>query len=166
MKRLVDVITVLLLIAAFGMAYYTGFVGENAAGGKMLSKGLLAAISMGGSAILFAVGSFNTMLTRWKRDMLTVGSVIFAIVQFACVVGICVIMSMLCFDMFKLDNGVLRALYLIFTAIVIVGYIDSLLFADSLARYDEETAFAEAEESVDVQAPQQTIARAKKNSDD
>lgn len=165
MKRLVDVITVLLLIAAFGMAYYTGFVGENAAGDKMLSKGLLAVISMAGSAILFAVGSFNTLLTRWKRDMLTVGSVIFGIIQFACVVGICVIMSMICFDMFKLDNGVLRALYLIFTAVVIIGYIDSLLFTDSLVRYDEAAAFAAVEDGVDVQAPQQTIAHSKKDAE-
>lgn len=165
MKRLVDVITVLLLIAAFGMAYYTGFVGENAAGDKMLSKSLLAVISMAGSAILFAVGSFNTMLTRWKRDMLTVGSVVFAIFQFACVVGICVIMSMICFDMFKLDNGVLRFLYLVFTAVIIIGYINSLLFADSLAREDEEAAFNAVAETVDVQAPQQTIARPRKDAE-
>ena len=157
MKRFVDIITVLLLTASFGMAFYTGFIGKTAGGDNMLATNLFALMSMLGAAILFAIGTFSTVIVRSRMNLLTRKALIFAIVQFVSVVGICVIMSMLWMGMFKLENQTLRLLYLLFVAILLIGYVDSLLFADSLSKEEMLESADDEYDDVDILTPTVTI---------
>ena len=142
MKRFVDTVTVLLLAVSFGIAFYTGFIGKNSYGDSMLAINLFSLISIAGVIVLFIIGAFSTVVTRAQMGLLTVGGLIFGIAQFVCVVGVCVIMTMLWTGMFSIESTALRLLYLLFVGVVLAGYVDSLLFADSLAKraqfdYDE-----------------------------
>ena len=162
MKRFIDVITVLLLTASFGMAFYTGFVGKTASGDNMLATNLFALMSMLGAAVLFAIGTFSTVIGRSRMGLLTRRALVFAIIQFISVVGICVIMSMLWMGMFKLDNQTIRLLYLLFVAILLIGYVDSLLFIDSLSKKDQYESLTDDYDDVEVIKPTVSLSPASK----
>lgn len=133
MKKLGDILTVLLLLAAFGMAYYTGFVGKSPDGSPMLATNMFAIVSMAGAAVLFVVGAVSAMVSRVKNNLVTLSFTVLCCVQVFAVIGMCTIMTMLWTGMFALDNSVIRALYIIFTLIITMGYVDALLFSDNIA---------------------------------
>ncbi len=148
MKRFVDILTVLLLMAAFGMAFYTGFIGQDGHGKPMLATNLFCIISMAGVVMLYVVGALSSLIARGKRDLITKTSLVFAVLQFFSVVGICVIMTLLWTGMFGLDNTIIRVLYIVFILICIVCYVEALMFADNLAKREaEENAIKDAKKA-------------------
>lgn len=136
MKKIVDAVTVVLLAAAFILAYHTGFVAVTTAGEPVLATSTLALISVLGVGVLFGVGGASTAYDRMKRGMVTKSFLALVIVQIAAVVGMAAIMIFLLTDMFTVENTVLRALYIVFAMICVIGYVDAMLYSDSMAEYD------------------------------
>lgn len=136
MKKLTDTLTVLLLAAAFGMAYYTGFVGELANGKPMLGTDVFAIISMLGMLVLFIIGPVSALVSRAKNNLITTGFIVFFCAQVLALVALCTAMIMLWTNMFNTDSSGIRAIYIICTVIGIAGFVDALLFSDCLAARD------------------------------
>jgi len=146
MKKLVDVFTVLLLAAAFILAYFTGFVNKSEITGEpMLSTTTFGIISIIGVAILFAVGGASAFAERMKRGTLTKSFVALFVVEIFSVIGMITIMSFLILQMFTVDNLIIRALYIIFAMTGVVGYVDAVLFTDCVTAA-EAPVLAEGEE--------------------
>lgn len=140
MKKLGDVMTIILLLAAFGIAFYTGFIGKNDAGDPMLGTNVLAIISIIGTALLLAVGAASTMYARVKNNMVTVSFTAFCCVQLLAFIGMCTIMIMLWTGMFDVDSKLIQILFIIFTLTITMGYVDALLYADNLEIRNAELA--------------------------
>lgn len=136
MKKLVDILTVLLLIAAFGMAFYTGFIGKNDNGAPMLATNLFAIISIAGTIILLLVGMISALIARAKNNLVTNSFLAFAVVQSAAVIAIILSMAFVWNGVFALDNKTIWAVYIISVLVVIIGYVDAITFSDVLARRD------------------------------
>ena len=144
MKKLVDVLTVILLIAAFILAYYTGFVdiGDGFLEEPALATGTLAIISVIGAIVLLGVGCASTAAVRAKSGTMTKSFLALFIVQTASVVGMAAIMLFLLLGMFPLSSPVIRTLYIVFAMIGILGYVDAMLYTNAVlaGAEDEEDA--------------------------
>lgn len=146
MKKLVDVFTVLLLAAAFILAYFTGFVSKNELTGEpMLATTTFGIISIIGMVILFVVGGASAFAERMKRNTLTKSFISLFAVEIFSVIGMITIMSFLMLQMFTVDDRIIRVLYIIFAMTGVVGYVDAVLFTDSITAA-EVPALAEGEE--------------------
>lgn len=146
MKKLVDVFTVLLLAAAFILAYFTGFVKKNAVTGEpMLATTTFGIISIIGMIILFAVGGASAFAERAKRNTITKSFLCLFVIEILSVVGMITVMSFLILQMFPLESRVLRLLYIVFAMAGVIGYVDAVLFTDCVSA-TEAPALAEGEE--------------------
>lgn len=146
MKKLVDVFTVLLLAAAFILAYFTGFVSKNSVTGEpMLSTTTFGIISIIGMVILFAVGGASAFAERMKRGTVTKSFIALFVVEILSVVGMITIMSFLMLQMFTVDDRIIRVLYIIFSMTGVIGYVDAVLFTDCITPA-EDPELAEGEE--------------------
>lgn len=149
MKKLVDVFTVLLLAAAFILAYFTGFVSKNEVTGEpMLSTTTFGIISIIGIVILFVVGGASAFGERMKRGTLTKSFITLFAVEILSVVGMITIMSFLMLQMFTVDDRIIRVLYIIFSMTGVIGYVDAVLFTDCVTAA-EAPELAEGEEEED-----------------
>lgn len=133
MKKLLDVLTVVLLAGAFILAFYTGFVKTNpVTGSPALETVPLAIISVVGAIVLFAVGCGSTAAARSKSETMTKSFVGLLVVQAASVVGMATIMLFLLLEMFPLTSIGIRILYIVFAMIGVLGYIDALLYTEAV----------------------------------
>jgi len=148
-KKIVDIATVILLAAAFILAFYTGFVSKTATGEPVLATKTLAIISVLGVGVLFGVGGASTAYDRIKRGMVTRSFLIFFIVQMLAVVGMAAIMFFVATEMYTVDNRVIRMFYMIFAMINVIGYVDAMLYSDSMAAYDAANGVDEPEAESD-----------------
>lgn len=142
-KRIIDIITVVMLVGAFGLAYYTGLVGEKAALlGKepMLSSGMFALVSIAGVLVLMLVGSANELIGRVKTGTVTLSFSIFAAVQVFALIGMCAIMIALNSGAFTRESTVIRILYILFAAIPVIGYAQSILYTAAQDKAASEAA--------------------------
>lgn len=139
-KKLIDALTVVLLAAAFGMSYYFGMVSKISSGDPQLPIAFLAAISIGGLGMLFAVGSGSVFYTRAKRCLLTKPFTIAFAAQVASLLGMTALMIALLMEMFPegVDSPVVRVLYLIFTLVIIAGYTESVFVSEPIIKMDED----------------------------
>ena len=149
MKKLVDILTVLLLAAAFGMAFYTGFIGRKDNGMPRLATNLFAIISIVGTVILLLVGMVSALIARAKNNLVTNSFLAFAVVQSAAVVAIILCMAFVWSGVFALENKTIWAVYIISVLIIIAGYVDAITFSDVLARRDAGTLNTGADRSYD-----------------
>ncbi len=138
-KLLVDFMTVLLLAAAFGIAYYTGLVGKNNAGEPMIDIKVFGLIAVGGTLILMAVGSVAELVSRVKNDTVTWSFTAFMAVQVVAFVGMCALVIGIASGAFATDSAWVRGLFLSFAATEILGYVQSVVYANTLDSYTEES---------------------------
>lgn len=150
MKRLIDVVTVILLAVAFILLYHTGFVATTATGEQVLATNTMALISILGMGVLFGMGGVATAVDRIKRGTVTKSFLALFIVQVFSFIGMITIMAFLLLQMFTVESTVIRALYIIFSMTGVIGYVDSMLYTDCAAEADKEAADeAEGDDSDD-----------------
>lgn len=154
-KLLVDLVTVILLAAAFGLAYYTGLVGDSATGEPMLDLKVFSLIAVVGSLVLMAVGSVSELISRVKNDTVTWSFTAFMAVQVVAFVGMCAVIIGLNSGAFTTDSGWIRGLFLGFAAVEILGYVQSVIYANTLDSYveveegEEESGTEEADDDAE-----------------
>jgi len=142
-KLLVDFLTVLLLAAAFGIAYYTGLVGKNTTGEPMIDIKVFGLIAVGGTLILMAVGSVAELISRVKNDTVTWSFTAFMAAQVVAFVGMCALVIGIVSGAFATDSAWIRGLFLSFAATEILGYVQSVIYANTLDSYTEESEEAD-----------------------
>ncbi len=136
---LLDVVTMGLLIAAFGTMFYNGFIARS----EGFTVGILSAITAAGLIILFFIGTISCMATKVKKNTLTVGFLVFAAVQLFALVCNWSVLGCLLFRLFTVEDSLMRYAYVITTAVLIVGYIVSIFsysggIVDETAGEEEE----------------------------
>lgn len=127
-KKIIDFATVGLLIVAFGMAYFTGLVGTKGNGAMMLNTGTFALISICASLVLMGVGGGSELMARVKNNAATYSFTSFMAVQLFAFFGICAICVALLSDAVSPTSGWIRGLFIVFVAIELLGYIQSVLY--------------------------------------
>ena len=152
MKKIVDIVTVVLLIAAFAVAFFAGFIiKRNGTSVPMLETTLFSVISAVGTLALVGVGMVSAFITRVKKNLVTKSFLIFSIVQIAATIGMVTMMFMLWTDMITIESKLVWALYIIFVLIIVAGYADATAFTDKIEELGISDAEAEdeAEEEID-----------------
>lgn len=139
-KKIVDIVTIALLAAAFGLAYYTGLVGSDANGGPMLAANTFAIIIVCSSLVLMLVGGISELTTRVKNNAVTVSFTAFMAVQAVSLVGMCAIAVALVSGAFTADNSWIRALFIMCAAVQLLGYTQAVIYTGGV----EEQAALEA----------------------
>lgn len=134
-RRIADITTVVLLLGAFAIAYYTGFYS------KSLNTTLFAVISSVGLAAMFAVGPLSELLSRIKRETVTKSFLGGFISQLACVILMIVFMTLGTLSVIPLDAAYMKVLYVVFVLVVLFGYCRSVAYANTV----EPTVPAEGE---------------------
>lgn len=157
MKKLIDVLTVIMLAAAFIIAYVTGFVSTGSDGSPALATGTLAIISILGVIVLLVVGTASSAAVRAKSNTFTKSFTGLFTVQAVSVVGMITIMLFLLLGMFPLTNTVIRTLYIIFAMIGVVGYVDALLYTDALMADEESEESDEEDDEESEEEPEYTL---------
>ena len=153
MKKIVDILTVVLLAAAFILAFYTGFVKTSAVtGDPALETVPLAIISVVASIVLFAVGCGSSAAARTKSETMTKSFIGLLIVQAASVVGMATIMLFLLLKMFPLTSTGLRVLYIVFAMIGVLGYADAILYTDAVIENAEDEELEDGEEDEEYES--------------
>lgn len=120
---LLDIITMGLLLAAFGTMFYNGFIIQS----EGFTVGIMAAITFVGLIILFSIGTLSCLVTKVKKDSLTVGFLAFSAIQLFALVCNWSVLACLLINVFTVENRFMRIAYIVTTALLIVGYIVSIL---------------------------------------
>lgn len=127
-KKIVDIVTIVLLTCAFGLAYYTGLVGEKSPNVMLLDTTTFSLIAICGSLVLMFVGGVSELIARVKNNAVTVSFTAFMAVQVFAFVGMCAICIALLSGAFGTDNGWIRGLFIVFAAVQLVGYAQAVLY--------------------------------------
>ena len=137
-KLLVDLGTVALLVVAFGLAYYTGLVGDSVTGEPMLGLNVFSIIAIGGTLVLMAVGSVSELISRVRNNTVTWSFTAFMAVQVVALVGMCALVIGLNAGAFVTGSGWVRGLFLAFAAINILGYVQAVLYSNTIDELTED----------------------------
>lgn len=149
-KTIVDVVTILLLIGAFGLAFYTGLVGTKTSGEPMLALNVFSIIAVVGSLVMMGVGGISELISRVKNNTVTWSFTAFMAVQAVAFVGMCAIIIGLNSGAFARENSWIRGLFLSFVAVQILGYIQAVIYSNTLeGEAGEPEDDDEAEEDYD-----------------
>lgn len=152
-KLIVDIATVAMLIVAFGLAFFTGFVTNKETGEPMLDMNIFALIAVLGSVILVAVGSVSELMSRVKNNTVTWSFTAFMAVQVVALVGMCAIVIGLLSGAFSTESAWIRGLFLCFVAAMLLGYCQAVVYSNVMesrelpAEDEEESADEEEAES-------------------
>ncbi len=138
-KKIVDIVTIALLAAAFGLAYYTGLVGSEASGGPMLAANTFAIIIVCSSLVLMLVGGISELLARVKNNAVTVSFTAFMAVQAVSFVGMCAVAVALVSGAFTADNSWIRVLFIMCAAVQLLGYTQAVIYTGGV---EEKAALA------------------------
>jgi len=145
-KKIVDIVTIVLLTVAFGMAYYTGLVGTKENGAMMLNTKTFAFIAVGGSLMLLLVGGVSELIARIKNNAVTGSFTAFMAVQVFSFIGMCAVAIALASGAFGTDSGWIRALFIVFVAVQLVGYVQAVIYTGGAEEMlASEVAAAEVE---------------------
>lgn len=139
-KKLVDIITVLLLACAFGLAFYTGLVGQKANGEYMLNTGTFCLISVLGSLVLMAVGGASEMIARVKNNHVTWSATAFMAVQVFAFIGMCAVAIAVKTGAFDESSALIRVLFIVFALIELLGYVQAVLYTGGIEEKEAPAA--------------------------
>lgn len=120
---LLDIITMGLLLAAFGTMFYNGFIVQS----EGFTVGIMAAITFVGLIILFSIGTLSCLVTKVRKNSLTVEFLTFSAVQLFALVCNWSVLVCLLINIFTVEDNFMRVAYVGTTALLIVGYIVSIL---------------------------------------
>ncbi len=158
-----DVITVIMLFAAFGAIFYSGFMTES----NTMPLWMIALVTALGLLLLFCIGTVSCMVTMVKQNSLTAGFLAFCSLQLGALIVNDTVLVCLLIQLFDVQNPVMRYAYVISAAIVLIGYVASIAaysdgILDSSASDDEEEAAEEDEMTED----EETVEEDEMNEDD
>ncbi len=153
-KLIVDLATVIMLVVAFGLAYYTGLVGTKETGEAMLDTKVFGLISIAGSLLLMCVGGVSELLSRIQRGTVTWSFTAFMAIQVFAFVGMCAIVIGLLSGAFATDSAWIRGLFLTFVAVQVVGYVQAVIYSNTLEAVEgvEEDEEEDIEEDIEEDA--------------
>ncbi len=142
-KTIIDILTIVLLLAAFVFAYIMGFVNVNSATGEyFLTTPIMALIAVGGLGILYFSGSFVELVSRLKRNRMNVGfTVSFGLATVLYVAVVAIMLALLC-KLTTVSAFLPRFIYIAAVIVIIASYYGSVLYS---AKIEEETVGETAE---------------------
>lgn len=118
-----DIVTMGLLLAAFGTMFYNGFIVKS----EGFTVNIMAAITFIGLIILYCIGTLSCLVTKAKKHTLTVGFLAFSAFQLFALVCNWAVLASLLINLFTVEDSAMRLTYAVTTAILIIGYIVSIL---------------------------------------
>lgn len=140
-KTVIDIITIVMLLAAFVFAYIMGFVNVNSATGEnFLTTPITALIAVGGLGILYFSGTVVELVSRLKRNRMNAGfTALFSAATVLYIAVVAVMLALLC----KLtDVGAFLPRFIYITAVIVIigSYYASVVYS---AKLEEELAVSE-----------------------
>ena len=144
---ILDIITVIMLFAAFGAIFYSGFLTENSS----MPLWMIASVTVLGLLLLFCIGTVSCMVTKVKQHSLTAGFLAFCALQLCALLVNDAVLVCLLIKLFDVQHPLMRYAYVITAAIVLIGYVASIAaysdgILDSSASDDEADEEDEAAE--------------------
>ncbi|MDR1002209.1 MAG: hypothetical protein LBL82_02925 [Oscillospiraceae bacterium] len=146
MKKTIDIITVVLLVIAFAIAFVTGFIFKKDSGEVALSREMLALISILGMGVIIATGAGGTLVSKIKSKSMNLGFVILFSVQIILFILVCGTMVALLSNILTVNSIAYRIIYILAALSVVAGYLDSVAYSYKLERETEAATAADAEE--------------------
>lgn len=120
---LVDVLTIGMLFAAFGMVFYAGFITEK----EELSLNMMALVTAVGLVLLYIIGTCSCLVTKVKNNCLTAGFLTFSAVQLYAVLSNLVVLGCLIIGLYTVQDIFMQVSYVVTTAIVLIGYVVNII---------------------------------------
>ena len=153
---ILDIITIIMLFAAFGAIFYTGFLTENSS----MPLWMIAVVTVLGLLLLFCIGTVSCMVTKVKQRSLTAGFLAFSALQLCALIVNYAVLTCLMIQLFTVQNPVMRYAYVITTAIVLIGYVASIAaysdgILDTSEAVDEENEEEETDEEAEDEASEE-----------
>lgn len=133
----IDIITIGLLFASFGMVFYSCFISEQ----QELKLSWMAIITAVGLSLLFGIGTCSCMVSKVKSSSLTAGFLAFSAVQLYALLSNFVVLAVLLLGIGSVEGMYMRAAYIITAAIVLIGYVvDVFSFSgnDDIFEYEDD----------------------------
>lgn len=138
-----DIITIGLLFAAFGMVFYAGFITEE----EDLTLNIMSAVTAVGLILLFLIGTFSCLITKVKTKSLTAGFLALAALQLYALLSNLVVLGCLLINLYTVEDMFMRVSYLVTTAIILIGYVINIIsFSDNNIPNDESEDDSNSEE--------------------
>lgn len=144
MKKLIDIVTVAALLAAFALAFLAGFVFKNGSE-PYLSTGILSLISIAGMGVLFGFGSVSAFVTRVKNKQVPIAFLILFVLETVAFVAMTGGMIALLCKLFTLESWLIRGLFIAAALLIIGGYVDSVALANKQEATENEADDKSAE---------------------
>ncbi len=143
-KLMVDILTIILLLAAFTVAFVMGFVNTNAETGEyVLAAPIVALVSVGGLGILYFSGSVAELVSRIKRDQVNIGFIVlFALSTIVYAALITMMLAVLC-KMTSVADFLPRFVYIAAVLVIIGSYYGSVVYASKIEAEKEKAQAAE-----------------------
>ena len=136
---ILDIITIALLFAAFGMVFYAGFITEE----EDLTLNVMSAVTAVGLILLFVIGTFSCLVNKVRSKSLTAGFLAFSAIQFYALLSNLAVLGCLLIGLYKVEYSNMRYAYLTTTGIVLIGYVVNIVAAS-----DNSDAVAAVEEGI------------------
>ncbi|MDD6395874.1 MAG: hypothetical protein PUB37_06795 [Firmicutes bacterium] len=145
---IVDIITIGMLFAAFGMVFYAGFITPK----DELPLNMMALVTAAGLVLLYLIGTCSCLVTKVKNNSLTAGFLAFAAVQLYAVLSNLVVLGCLLIKLYTVEDLFMQVSYVVTTAIVLIGYVVNIIaFSDNAAVSELEDYESEDEDVEDVE---------------
>lgn len=154
-KAIFDIITLVLFLAAFGVAFVFGFILKQADGETpRLATDMLCIIMVIGFGAVYAMGTGSAFYARWKRGLLTKEFSILSGLTTSAFLGIIWIVLVLCVPAFKeaitagVDSLAIQIVFVICMLLLIAGYGEAVFITEPLTKVadGEEDGEEETEE--------------------
>lgn len=120
---LVDILTIGMLFAAFGMVFYAGFITDK----EELSLNMMALVTAVGLVLLYIIGTCSCLVTKVKNNCLTAGFLTFSAVQLYAVLSNLVVLGCLLIGLYTVQDIFMQISYIVTTAIVLIGYVVNIV---------------------------------------
>ncbi len=147
---ILDIITIGLLFAAFGMVFYSGFITKE----DDLELKFMAIVTAIGLVLLYAIGTCSCLVTKVKTNSLTAGFLAFAAVQLYALLSNFAVLGCLLIGLYTIDDIFMQVSYVVTTAIVLIGYVVNVVsFSDNnvvAEETDDDEEEVEDEETDEV----------------
>lgn len=152
-KMVFDTLTLLLFLAAFGVAFVFGFLLKQTDGvTPRLSSGVLSAIMLVGFGAVYVMGTGCAFFARYKKNLLTKEFSILTGISTAGLIGIIWLVLVLKVPYFSrsipagVDNLGLRIVFILCMLALIAGYGESVFISEQVTK-DED--YADEDEEFD-----------------
>ncbi len=143
---IVDIITIGMLFAAFGMVFYAGFITEK----EELSLNMMSIVTAVGLILLYLIGTCSCLVTKVKTKSLTAGFLAFSAVQLYAVLSNLVVLGCLLIGLYTIQDVFMQVSYVVTTAIVLIGYVVNIIaFSDNNTAAEIDDADDEDEDETD-----------------